>query len=104
MPSCRLLAAIGLAALFVNPLFGADAKGQELYQSRCQGCHGADGKGSLIGRKLGAKDFSDPTVVKMSKSDLAKIIANGKGKMPPYKDKLTDDQIKALVKYIKEMK
>ena len=104
MGSWRLLATIGLAVLFTTPLLGVDAKTQDLYQSTCRGCHGANGKASVIGRKLGAKDFSDPEVVKMSKSDLEKIVTIGRSKMPPYKGKLTDDQIKALVKYIRELK
>ena len=80
------------------------ASTQDLYKSKCQGCHGADGKASAIGQKMGAKDFSDPDVVKMSEADLAKITSDGKNKMPSYKGKLTDDQINALAKYIKEMK
>lgn len=76
----------------------------DLYKTKCQGCHGADGHASAIGRKLGAKDFQDPDVAKMSEADLTKITTDGKNKMPAYKGKLTDDQIKALAKYIKEMK
>jgi len=77
---------------------------QDLYKSKCQGCHGADGKASAVGKKLGAKDFSHPDVVKMSEADLAKITTDGRNKMLAYKGKLTDDQIKDLVKYIKQMK
>jgi mono/diheme cytochrome c family protein len=77
---------------------------QDLYKSKCQGCHGADGKASAVGKKLGARDFSDPDVVKISETDLATITTDGKNKMPAYKGKLTDDQIKDLIKYIKEMK
>jgi len=104
MHSYRFLGAIGLAILLTVPVFGVDASTQDLYRSTCQGCHGANGKASAIGRKLGAKDFLDPEVQKVSKPDLAKIITDGKAKMPPYKGKLTDDQIKALVKYIRDLK
>ena len=76
----------------------------DLYKTKCQGCHGADGHASVIGKKLGARDFQDPEVAKMPEADLAKIMSDGKNKMPAYKGKLTDDQIKALAKYIKEMK
>lgn len=100
----RFLATIGLAALFTIPLFGADATTQDLYKSTCQGCHGANGKGSVIGKRLGAKEFSDPDVIKMSNSDLAKIVTDGKSKMPSYKGKLTEDQIKDLVKYVRHLK
>lgn len=80
------------------------ASTQDLYKSKCQGCHGADGKASAVGKKLGARDFSDPDVVKMSEADLAKITTDGKNKMPSYKGKLTDDQVNDLAKYIKQMK
>jgi mono/diheme cytochrome c family protein len=76
----------------------------DLYKSRCQGCHGAGGHASMVGKNMGAKDFQDPEVAKMSEADLGKIISDGKNKMPAYKGKLTDDEIKALAKYIKEMK
>lgn len=75
-----------------------------LYKAKCQACHGADGKATGVGQKLGAKDFSSPEVAKMSDPDLSNITKNGKDKMPKYDGKLTDDQIKALVKYIRSLK
>jgi len=76
----------------------------DLYKSKCQGCHGPDGKATAIGKKLGARDFQDPDVAKLTEADLVKITSDGKNKMPAYKGKLTDEQIKDLAKYIKEMK
>lgn len=89
---------------FAISAFSADQKTQDLYKSKCQGCHGVDGKASAIGKKLGAKDFQDPDVAKMSEDELEKITKDGKNKMPAYKGKLTDQQIDDLVKYIKQMK
>ena len=95
----------GAVLLFLTVgALAADQKTQDLYKTKCQGCHGADGKASAIGKKLGARDFQDPDVTKLSETELVTITANGKNKMPAYKGKLTDDQIKDLVKYIKEMK
>src|SRR5205807_934816 len=72
-----------------------------LYKSKCQACHGADGKGDTpAGKKVGAKDFHSPEVAKMSDAELFDITKKGKEKMPPYDKKLTDDQIKALIKFI----
>jgi mono/diheme cytochrome c family protein len=51
----------------------ADQKTQDLYKSRCQSCHGADGKATTGGKKLGAKDFQDPDVANASQADLVKI-------------------------------
>lgn len=91
-------------SLFTLSASAANPTAAELYKSKCQSCHGADGKATAIGKKLGAKDFQDPDVAKMSEEELAKITTAGKNKMPAYKSKLTDEQIKALAKYIKEMK
>jgi|SRR5438477_117830 cytochrome c6 len=77
---------------------------EALYKSKCQVCHGADGKGSPAGQKMGVKDFHDPEVAKQSDADLIKVTKEGKGKMPKYDGKLTDDQIKGLIKFIRSMK
>jgi mono/diheme cytochrome c family protein len=77
---------------------------EALYKSKCQVCHGADGKGSPAGQKLGAKDFHSPDVQKQTDAELIEITKQGKGKMPAYDKKLTDDQIKQLIKYIRSLK
>jgi cytochrome c6 len=77
---------------------------EALYKSKCQVCHGADGKGSAAGQKMGARDFHSPEVTKESDADLIKATKEGKGKMPKFDGKLTDDQIKALIKYIRSLK
>ena len=75
-----------------------------LYKSKCQVCHGADGKGTAAGQKMGVRSFASPEVTKMSEEELVAVTKNGKGKMPKYEGKLTDDQIKELVKYIRTLK
>ena len=76
-----------------------------MYKSKCQVCHGADGKGDTpAGKKVGAKDFHSPEVAKMSDTELFEITKKGKDKMPAYDKKLTDDQIKALIKYVRSLK
>lgn len=75
-----------------------------LYKSKCQVCHGADGAGSVAGKKMGAIDFHAPDVTRQSDADLLTIIKKGKGKMTAYDGKLTDDQIKGLIAYIRSLK
>jgi cytochrome c6 len=53
---------------------------------------------------MGLKSLSSPEVQKMSDADLTALVTNGKGKMPGYKDKLSDDEISAVVKYVKTLK
>lgn len=80
----------------------AGGAAQKSYQAKCAACHGADGKGDTgAGKALGAHDFSSPEVQKMSDAELAKIIANGRNKMPPYGKTLSAADIKSLVEYIR---
>jgi cytochrome c6 len=85
-----------------RPAMADDA--EALYKSKCQVCHGADGKGSPTGQKLGVKDFHAPEVQKQTDAELFDITKQGKGKMPSYDKKLTDDQIKQLVKFVRNLK
>jgi mono/diheme cytochrome c family protein len=50
---------------------------EDLYKAKCAGCHGADGKGTPAGKKMGAPEFSSPVVQKASDADLADFIENG---------------------------
>jgi cytochrome c6 len=96
-----MLVVLGLVTL-ARPAMADDA--EALYKSKCQVCHGPDGKGSAAGQKLGAKDFHSPEVQKQTDAELIEITKQGKGKMPGYDKKLTDDQIKQLIKYIRSLK
>jgi mono/diheme cytochrome c family protein len=93
---------LGLFAVTAVPAAAQDA--EALYKSKCQMCHGADGKGSPAGQKLGVRDFHSPEVAKESDGELIKITKEGKAKMPKFEGKLTDDQIKGLIKFIRGLK
>jgi mono/diheme cytochrome c family protein len=94
--------ALGMLLAAAIPAAADDAAA--LYKSKCQVCHGADGKGTAAGQKMGVRDFHAPEVAKQSDADLIKITNEGKGKMPKFAGKLTDDQVKELVKYIRSLK
>src|SRR5947209_4843902 len=89
--------------MIARPAMAADDAGA-LYKAKCQMCHGPDGKGSAAGQKLGVRDFHSPEVVKETDDDMIKITKEGKGKMPKFDGKLTDDQIKSLIQYIRSLK
>lgn len=99
---CHIVA-LALISFAIDAL-AADVKADDLYKSKCQSCHGAEGRATNIGRKLGAKDFQDPQVMKMSQADRVQIISDGRNKMFAYKSKLSADEIKALAKYIAMLK
>ena len=71
------------------------------YKAKCAMCHGADGKGSATGQKMGVHDFSSADVQKETDAQLTEIITKGKGKMPAYEGKLKDTEIKDLVAYVR---
>ena len=76
----------------------------DLYKAKCMMCHGATGLGDApAGKALKAASFKDPAIVKTSDADLIAAVKNGKGKMPPYKGKLSDDQIKSVITYIRSL-
>lgn len=72
---------------------------------KCAGCHQADGKGNPA-MKANMKDLPDFTDAawqkKATDAKMIETIANGHKPMPAYKDKLTEDQIKALVAYVRK--
>ena len=98
--------------LFVGMVLTASAAdGQALYEKSCAKCHGKDGKGqTVMGKKAGAKDYTDAKVQDELKDDVAfKAVKEG------YKDKsgkevmkpaegMTDDDIKAVMAYMRKFK
>lgn len=95
-----------IPALFLATaaLGAAQSGGEATYKAKCQMCHGATGAGDTpAGKSMKVKSFSDPEVAKMSDAALIGITKNGSGKMPAYKDKLTDAQIKEVVAYIRTL-
>ena len=104
-----ILLAVALFIAAMTSMRAAEVK--ENWEKHCQKCHGADGKGQTkMGRQSGVKDYTDPKVQAELKDENAiKIVKEGivekdKKKMDPYKDKLTDEEIKALIAYIRAFK
>lgn len=50
---------------------------EDVYKAKCAGCHGADGKGTAAGLKMGAVAFSSPTVQNATEAQLVDYIENG---------------------------
>jgi cytochrome c6 len=113
MKKMLLLATMfGLAATLSTK--GAEAK--ENWDTLCAKCHGAEGKADTkIGAKLGAKNFTDAKVqADLKDENAAKAIkdgikdADGKTKMKAFvtgaDTPLSDDEVKALVAYVRGLK
>lgn len=94
----RVLVAVlvcGLIAVCASPVFAEDAAAT--YKAKCAMCHGPDGKGG----KMGTRDFASPEVKAETDAQLVDIITKGKGKMPAYGGKLSDEDIKGLVAHVR---
>lgn len=96
----RVLVAVlvcGLLAVCASPALAEDSAAT--YKAKCAMCHGPDGKGG----KMGTRDFASPEVKAETDAQLTEIISKGKGKMPAYGGKLSDDDIKGLVAHVRSL-
>jgi len=100
----------GVLLLLVAILFfvaaPAHAQGDAaaVFKAKCAVCHGQDATGNVpMGKTLKVPDLHSAEVQKQTDTQLNEAITNGKGKMTAYKGKLTDEQIKQLVVYVREL-
>src|ERR1035437_2455109 len=107
----KKLIVFSLALLVAGAVSVRAADAKENWQKSCKLCHGLDGKGKTkMGEKLGIKDYTDAKAQDGMKDDaMFKAIKEGvkdgeKPKMKAYGDVLSDDEIKALVKYVRDFK
>jgi cytochrome c6 len=107
--SARLLARIFAILIFLAtaawPGFAqpADTSAASTYKTTCVACHGPDGRGSTVGKSLHAADFHSAQVQQQSDSQLATAISDGRGNMPAFGTRMSQDQINSLVKYIRTL-
>lgn len=105
----KLLFLATLSTLSAISLSAAEPR--EIWDKHCASCHGKDGKGETkMGKKLEVRDYTDPKVQEAIKDDKAiqaikdGITEKGKEKMKPFKDKVSDEETKELLKLIRSIK
>jgi mono/diheme cytochrome c family protein len=104
LKSIRCAGLLVVLGALTTSLSYAQSAGADTYKAKCQMCHAADGSGSTpAGKSMKVVAFSAPELVKASDADLIAATTNGKGKMPAYKTKLTDAQIKDVIAYIRTL-
>jgi mono/diheme cytochrome c family protein len=108
MKAILIIAAISLAA-FLFSVRAADPKTN--WANNCAQCHGPTGKGDTkMGKMLNAMDLTDPkkqasfTDAKAAAAIKDGVKQNGKTTMKAFAGKLSDDEIKALVTYVRSLK
>ena len=99
----RLAALVLFASLTA---FAAD--GQAVFQHHCKGCHGADGKANTrIGHKAHIPDFTSAKFhQQVTEAKMKDVVTNGSKKnkkMKAFKSKLSQEEIDAVVNYIREL-
>lgn len=79
--------------------------GKTVYAKKCVSCHGDKGEGKPAiakAMKVELKHLGAPEVQKKTDAQLAKEITEGVEKMKPVK--LSDDEVKAIVAYVRTLK
>jgi cytochrome c6 len=105
----KMLLILALCAAGAVTVSAADVK--ENWEKHCAKCHGTDGAGKTkMGEKLKVKDYTDAKVQgELKDAEMIKATKDGvkdgdSTKMKAFGDVLSDDEIKALVEYIRKFK
>jgi cytochrome c6 len=97
------IAGFGAFVLSAAPAQAQNA-GEKVYKAKCAGCHGADGSGSTAaGKATKARDLCGDDAKKESDEDWTEAIVKGKNKMPSYDKKISAEEIKAVVAYMRSL-
>jgi mono/diheme cytochrome c family protein len=106
----KLIVIMAGLAIGSASLWAADVK--ENWEKNCASCHGKDGKGETkAGKKADVKDLTDAKYqASFTDEQMLQQITegmkdkNGKERMKPFRDKLSGEEIKALVSFVRAYK
>jgi mono/diheme cytochrome c family protein len=95
---------VAMVFTLVSAPLMAQSAGEALYAQKCKVCHGPDGGGdTMMGKKLGVKDLRSAEVQKQTDAQINDIITKGKDKMVGFGGKISADEIKGLVAFVREL-
>jgi mono/diheme cytochrome c family protein len=107
----KTIIVLTIALLIAAPLSLRAADAKTNWANNCAQCHGASGKGDTkMGKMLNAADLTDSkkqasfTDAQAAAAIKDGIKQNGKTAMKAFGGKLSDDEIKALVAYVRTLK
>lgn len=106
------LAVVAAAVFSLSVVLGAAntneaaADAATIYNRQCVSCHGRDGRGrTRKGRQTHARDMTDASWQDdVSDERLFNSISNGRGKMPAFRKKISENDIDALVAHVRRMR
>ena len=89
-----------------EPVSASARSAAELYSKNCATCHGKDGRAKTFKGKLKhTRDLTDPEWQdKASDERIFNSIMNGKGKMPAFGKKLSEQEINTLVTFVRALR
>ena len=95
-----------IGATIANPVAANARSAAALYASNCVSCHGRDGGANTRKARLNhARKLNDSEwQSRVSDERIFNSISNGKGKMPAYAKKLSEQEIDSLVTYVRSLK
>ncbi len=99
-----LLAGLAIAITMVSsPASGqGNSAGADVYKAKCAACHGQDGSGNTpVGKSLQVADLRSAAVQSKSDAELIQSVTEGKGNMPAFKGNISDDEIHAVVTFVR---
>lgn len=94
---------VSLVVIFFSMPIVALADGRADFNANCAMCHGGDARTNAKRAamlKIDAKKLY-LSASTMNKADMIAITKTGKGKMPAFADKLSEEQIAGIVDFIK---
>lgn len=109
MNTLLTLLLVGVAAAqtpAASPAKAGDIDGKKIYSAKCVTCHGKDLKGTpamakMLKTDIKELDLQGGEATKKTDAELTKIIADGRGKMTAFKNKLKDDEIVAVLAFVR---
>lgn len=97
----KALVSIGLLLMTVNLATAQNGttteSGKNIFENKCQRCHGSDGTKGLFG----AKDLQKS---RLENTELTAVISKGRRGMPRWEKKLSQTEIESVATYIKSLR
>ena len=98
LPATLLVLVIQTGPVIISEVqAGNYFKGQIIYATYCQGCHGSDGKGALSG----APNFTRGLSLMKPDATLFKTVISGRNAMPGFQGVLKNEDIYNVISYIR---
>jgi mono/diheme cytochrome c family protein len=107
----KAIVSLAISFLVASTLSVCAADAKANWDANCAQCHGKSGNADTkMGKTLNAKDLTDAKVqaaftdAKATESIKNGVKENGKTTMKAFGGKLTDEEVKALVAYVRTLK